>query len=176
MSRGWCQSLRMEASFLIEYPSIVGFYFPPTLLHKQIQAIRLGKKYHRSDVVFVSVHHIKSLVKLHPQACVVLKVAQSHTRTLRSVQSVCGVVLTSRPALTCTQSLLNGCLLGKHKTSDTSDFTKVKNSLRFGVKWSIQNRLFNYCPFASIEFLFQIKQELGLQIQFAGLYLTRLRN
>lgn len=92
---------------------------------------------------------------------VALEVAHSHWRILRSVSSIRGVVLTSRPPLVYShlypQASLNGCLPGQHKSSATSGFTKMKNSLRFGVKWwSIQN-LFNYCLYASIEVFFFFK-------------------
>jgi len=129
-----------------------------------------GEETHRSDVS-VSVHRIRRLGRLHSQACCPGggSIPQKNSEISVVNPAASTVYLHLYP-----QSLLNGCLPGEHKSSDTLGFTKVKNSLRFGVK-NLQNLLFNYCPYASIEFLFQIKQELGLQIWFAGLYLTRRR-
>lgn len=86
----------MSASFFVEY-SLICFFL--LLLHKQIQAMRLWKKYHISDAVF-SVHYFRRLCKVRSQACS-LEVAQSRRRTLKSVQTTLGVVLTREPGSGC---------------------------------------------------------------------------
>ena len=163
MSGGWCQSLRMEASLFIEYSSIVGllvvcFYSQ----HFFTNWFRLSIGGRNTTEMIMS----QCIIPGSWASCILkhvaLEVAHSHRRILRSVSSIRGVVLTSRPPLVYShlypQALLNGCLPGQHKSSATSGFTKMKNSLRFGVKWwSIQNLLFNYCLYAN-RFFFKLNR------------------
>lgn len=99
-----------------------------------------------------------------------LEVAQGHRKTEISAVSHWGCPHQRASQLVYLHSHLQSLMKGSPQGGifpEASGFIKVKNSLRLSIKTFVL-----FIVHACLEFLFQIKQELDLHLQFVGLYST----